>query len=102
MPYGRAAGRASAVRKATRFALAGLRFDNGVASYLGVLYAENELFDAELSAVRARAERYAELINVYKAFGGGWLDLADLLAAPDRPAAGAAATQSVASPARAP
>jgi outer membrane protein, multidrug efflux system len=59
--------------------LSRLRFDNGTASYLEVLYAENELFGAELAAVRAQAERYAELINVYKAFGGGWLDLADPL-----------------------
>jgi multidrug efflux system outer membrane protein len=42
-----------------------------------VLYAENELFNAELTAVRSRAERYTELVNVYKAMGGGWVDLAD-------------------------
>jgi multidrug efflux system outer membrane protein len=62
--------------------LSRLRFDNGVASYLEVLIAENDLFSSELTAVRSRADRYAELINVYKAFGGGWLDLADPLAAP--------------------
>jgi multidrug efflux system outer membrane protein len=61
--------------------LSRLRFDNGDASYLEVLYAENELFSADLSAVRVQAERYAELINVYKAFGGGWVELADPLAA---------------------
>jgi multidrug efflux system outer membrane protein len=69
--------------------LSRLRFDNGVASYLEVLYAENELFGAELSAVSALAERYAELVNVYKALGGGWVDLADPLAA--QPPGGAAA-----------
>jgi multidrug efflux system outer membrane protein len=79
--------------------LSRLRFDNGDASYLEVLYAENELFSADLSAVRVQAERYAELINVYKAFGGGWVELADPLAAsatkPTAPAAdaGAVATQ---------
>ena len=58
------------------------RFDNGSASYLEVLYAENELFGAELSAVRALSERYGEVVGVYKALGGGWVDLADPLARP--------------------
>jgi multidrug efflux system outer membrane protein len=72
--------RVEALREYAR--LSRLRFDNGTASYLEVLYAENELFGAELTAVRAQAERYAELINVYKAFGGGWVEAADPLAAP--------------------
>jgi len=68
------------------------RFDNGVASYLEVLYAENELFGAELSSVQTLSERYGELINVYKAVGGGWVDLADPLAPPPHvPAAPSAA-----------
>jgi hypothetical protein len=44
-----------------------------------VLYAENELFGAELTATAALAQRYAELVNVYKALGGGWVDMADPL-----------------------
>ena len=60
--------------------LSRLRFDNGTASYVEVLYAENELFSAELIAVRTLSERYGEAINVYKAMGGGWVDLADPLA----------------------
>jgi multidrug efflux system outer membrane protein len=70
--------------------LSRLRFDNGSASYLEVLYAENELFGAELTAVRALSERYGEVINVYKAVGGGWVDLADPLARPPAPGAPAA------------
>ena len=54
------------------------KFDNGYASYLEVLYAENLLFDVELAAVRSKAERYTELVNVYKATGGGWVDEAEL------------------------
>ena len=42
-----------------------------------MLYAENELFAAELAAVRSYAERYTQIVNVYKAMGGGWVDLAD-------------------------
>ena len=64
--------------------LARLRFDNGTASYIEVLYAENELFGAELVAVSTLADRYAQLINVYKAMGGGWVDLSDPLAAPPK------------------
>ncbi len=60
--------------------LARLRFDNGAASYIEVLYAENELFGAELIAVSTLADRYTQLINVYKAMGGGWVDLSDPMA----------------------
>jgi len=96
--------RVEALREYAR--LSRLRFDNGTASYLEVLYAENELFGSELAAVRAQAERYAELINVYKAFGGGWLDLADPLVTSSgqtqRPATAAPATQGAAGGAVAP
>jgi outer membrane protein, multidrug efflux system len=54
-----------------------VRFNNGYAGFLEVLYAENELFAAELAAVRSNAERYTQLIAVFKAVGGGWVDLAD-------------------------
>jgi len=68
------ARRVAALREYAR--LSRLRFDNGYAGYLEVLYAENELFGAELTAVRARLESYAQLVNVYRAFGGGWVDRA--------------------------
>src|SRR5512134_2693844 len=55
-------------------ALSRRRFDNGYASYIEVLYAENELFGAELAVVSAEAERYGQLIALYKALGGGWVD----------------------------
>jgi len=61
--------------------LARLRFDNGVTSYIDVLYAESQLFDGELTAVNTQSERYAQLINVYKAMGGGWIDANDPMAA---------------------
>ena len=50
------------------------KFDNGYADYLEVLFAENELFAAELVAVRTRIDSYTQLIAVYKAMGGGWID----------------------------
>jgi outer membrane protein, multidrug efflux system len=60
--------------------LANRRFDAGVAGYLDVLVAENELFAAELATVGLQASRYAQLVNVYQAMGGGWVDLASAVA----------------------
>jgi multidrug efflux system outer membrane protein len=57
--------------------LSRLKFDNGYASYLEVLYAENELFAAELVAVQSRSDAYTQLVNVYRSMGGGWVDVAD-------------------------
>ena len=88
--YAALARRVNALRQYA--GLSRLRFDNGSASYLEVLYAENELFGAELSAVRALSERYSEVVNVYKAVGGGWVDLADPLAPPPDTPASAGAT----------
>ena len=62
--------------------LSRLKFDNGYAGYLEVLYAENELFSAELVAVRTQFDRYTQLINVYKSMGGGWVDEAAEMAPP--------------------
>jgi multidrug efflux system outer membrane protein len=76
------AKRVVALREYAR--LSRMRFDNGVASYIEVLYAENELFSAELVAVNVQAERYAQLIAVYQSMGGGWVDAADSIAMPQK------------------
>ena len=55
------------------------RYEGGATSYIEVLYAENELFNAELTGVATLAQRHAELVNLYKALGGGWLDGVDPL-----------------------
>jgi multidrug efflux system outer membrane protein len=67
-------GRVDALREFAR--LADLRFENGLTSYIDVLIAENELFLAELAVARIKAERQAQVINVYRAMGGGWVTLA--------------------------
>jgi len=54
--------------------LSTLRFNNGYADYLEVLYAQNELFAVELAAVRTQVEAYTYIVNVYGAMGGGWVD----------------------------
>jgi multidrug efflux system outer membrane protein len=70
--------RVDALREFAR--LSTLRFDKGVAGYLDVLVAENELFAAELASVRLLADRYAQVVNVYQAMGGGWVDIASAMA----------------------
>ncbi|MEO8752535.1 MAG: efflux transporter outer membrane subunit [Casimicrobiaceae bacterium] len=64
--------------------LSRVRFDNGYAGYVEVLYAENELFSAELASVRSFADSFTQIVNVYKAMGGGWIDLADQATAAGR------------------
>lgn len=74
--------------------LSNARFEGGVTSWLEVLYAENELFGAELAAVAGRAQRLSESVNVWKALGGGWIDAVDpRVQTPDK--AAAPATSSV-------
>jgi multidrug efflux system outer membrane protein len=67
--------RVQAVRDFAR--LSRLKYDKGVAGYLEVLVAENELFAAELASARVLAERYTQLVAVYQAMGGGWVDIAN-------------------------
>jgi multidrug efflux system outer membrane protein len=77
--YDALARRAAALRTYARLSRA--KYEGGAANYIEVLYAENELFAAELNAVASLAQRDAELVNLYKALGGGWVDAADPLAA---------------------
>jgi multidrug efflux system outer membrane protein len=73
--YDALAKRTGALRTYARLSRA--RYDGGAANYIEVLYAENELFAAELTAISTLAQRHAELVNLYKALGGGWVDAAD-------------------------
>ena len=56
------------------------RFDEGVTSYLEVLIAQNELFSAELAHAQNQADSLTQLVNVYKAMGGGWVLEAEKIA----------------------
>ncbi len=60
--------------------LANKRFDNGYVGYIEVLDSERDLFDAQLQLVRLEATQYTAVINIYKAFGGGWVELAEEVA----------------------
>jgi outer membrane protein, multidrug efflux system len=64
-------------------AIANTRFLGGIDSYLQVLDAERQLFDAELELTRVRANELLNIVQLYKALGGGWQ--------PDPSTAGAAA-----------
>jgi outer membrane protein, multidrug efflux system len=48
------------------------RYDGGVNSFLEVLDIERSLFNAELQASSTLQQRYAALVQLYKALGGGW------------------------------
>ena len=52
--------------------LADIRYRGGAASYLEVLDADTRLFAAELGLAQARLSELAELVEIYRALGGGW------------------------------
>ena len=63
--------------------LAQQRYDNGFVGYLDVLDAERDLFDAELQRAQLRASALSSVIAIYKAFGGGWVSVAEQAANAD-------------------
>jgi multidrug efflux system outer membrane protein len=65
--------------------LARLRYDNGYTSYIEVLDAERNLFNAEVSFAQTQGTVYVSLVNLYKAMGGGWVAEAERLAAVPEP-----------------
>ena len=62
--------------------LADMRYEGGASSYLEVLYANSELFQAQLNTVDSQVGYYSSLINIYKSMGGGWIDQAADIAEP--------------------
>jgi len=57
--------------------LANLQYTGGYTSYVTVLQAEQSLFPAELTLASVRAQVFTSNVSIYKAMGGGWIDLAD-------------------------
>jgi multidrug efflux system outer membrane protein len=55
-----------------RVALANKRFLGGLDSYLQVLDAERDLFDAELNLARLQRDERLNIVGLYRALGGGW------------------------------
>jgi outer membrane protein, multidrug efflux system len=62
---------------ATYARLARLRYENGYTSYIEVLDSERALFSAQLQYAEQQALVLNALVNVYKAMGGGWVEIAD-------------------------
>jgi multidrug efflux system outer membrane protein len=48
------------------------RYQGGRASYLDVLTAQRNLFDAELALAKTRRAQLVSVVQLYKALGGGW------------------------------
>lgn len=55
-----------------RLELAQLLYRNGEASYLDVLTAQTDLYDAQQVLITARLQRLVNLVDLYRALGGGW------------------------------
>jgi len=54
------------------YQLAAQRFEEGVDDYLTLLEAHRSLYRTEQALVRTRLTRLNNLIDLYKALGGGW------------------------------
>jgi multidrug efflux system outer membrane protein len=52
--------------------LAEIRYEGGATGYLEVLDADTRLFAAELGLAQAELSELSELVEIYRALGGGW------------------------------
>ena len=59
--------------------LATRRYQEGAAIFLEVATAEQSLFDAQISLDTVRAQEFQSYSDLYRAFGGGWIETAQAL-----------------------
>lgn len=64
-----------------RYQLSDLRYRKGVDSYLNVLTAQRDLFAAQQLLIQSRLARLVNLVDLYRALGGGWLERTETLRA---------------------
>ena len=57
-----------------RLDLSNLRYKNGIDSYLTVLTAQTDLYNAQLTLITARLQRLTNLVDLYRYLGGGWIE----------------------------
>jgi len=57
-----------------RLALSNVRYNTGVDSYLNVLTAQTDLYAAQQSLITSRLQRLTNLVDLYRALGGGWIE----------------------------
>jgi len=57
-----------------RYQLSDLRYRKGIDSYLVVITAQQDLYTSQRLLIQARLARLANLVELYRALGGGWLE----------------------------
>ncbi len=57
--------------------IASLQYKEGQIDYLNYLDAERKLFQAQLSQVQTIAQSFIAFVDIYKAMGGSWVNIAD-------------------------
>jgi multidrug efflux system outer membrane protein len=62
--------------------IARIRYVGGLATYLEVLDAQQQLFPAELDLARTRRDELIAVVALYRALGGGWQDARPVPAIP--------------------
>jgi multidrug efflux system outer membrane protein len=67
-----------------RYDLSELRYRRGVDSYLVVLTAQRDLFASQLVLIQAQLVRLTNLVDLYRALGGGWRERTSVAAADAR------------------
>jgi outer membrane protein, multidrug efflux system len=66
------AERARVEAEQRRYQLSDMRYRRGVDSYLTVLTAQRDLFAAQQQLIQSRLARLSNLVEIYRALGGGW------------------------------
>jgi multidrug efflux system outer membrane protein len=56
-----------------RLELANMLYTSGTDSYLSVLTAQTDLYNAQLALVTTRLNRLTSLVDLYRSLGGGWI-----------------------------
>jgi multidrug efflux system outer membrane protein len=67
-----AAQKALVEAQTNRYHLADQRYRNGVDSYLAVLTAQQDLYQAQQNDIRLQLLRLSNLVSFYQVLGGGW------------------------------
>lgn len=80
--------------------LATLQYQGGYTPYSTVLQAQQSLFPQELNLAQTRYSVYNAMVNLYKAMGGGWIDIAQKTADNPPPRAAPAAAAASSTPAQ--
>jgi multidrug efflux system outer membrane protein len=70
------AERARVEAEERRYHLSDLRYRTGVDSYLTLLTAQRDLFAAQQQLIQSRLARLSNLVDLYRALGGGWRERA--------------------------